>query len=98
MKSRDRFFLATILGGHLYPNGIPEGGLWESSRLQWWPEDHLDLVLPTTGEQKVRTAKELHGAMKEPIGVASTRIVWIHESLEDEARRLWEGDDSLAHH
>ncbi len=35
-----RFFLATILGGRLHPNGIPEWGPWEASRLHWWPEDH----------------------------------------------------------
>ena len=28
--------------------------------------------------------------MKEPRNVAPTREVWMHESLVDEARRLWE--------
>jgi hypothetical protein len=28
--------------------------------------------------------------MNEPRNVAPTREVWMHESLEDEARRLWE--------
>ncbi len=44
----DRFFSATILGGRLHPDGIPEWRPWEASRLNWWPEDHLDLVLTTT--------------------------------------------------
>jgi hypothetical protein len=42
------------------------------------------------GDQKVRTLDELEVAIKEPMKVSPTRIVWIHESLEDEARRLWE--------
>ncbi len=29
-------------------------------------------------------------AMKEPMRVAPTQNIWIHESLEGEARRLWE--------
>ncbi len=85
-----RFFLATILGGCLHPNGIPEWGPWESSCLYWWPEDHLDLILSTTREQKVRTVEELEAAIKEPMRVAPTRAVWIHEDLEDEARRVWD--------
>ena len=39
----DRFFAATILGGRLHVDGVPERGPWEASRLHWWPEDHLDL-------------------------------------------------------
>jgi hypothetical protein len=78
------------MNGRLYPNGIPEWGPWEASRLHWWPEDHLDLILSTTGERKVRTVEELEAAIKEPMTVAPTRNVWIHESLEDEARRVCE--------
>ncbi len=85
----DRFFLATVLGGRLHPDGVPEWGPWDSSRLHFWPEDHLDLILPTTGDRKVRTTEELEVAIKEPRGVAPTRNIWIHESLEDEAQRLW---------
>ena len=67
-----RFFLATIMGGRLPPNGILEPGPWDSSRLHWWPEDHLDLALRTIREQKVRTTEELEAAMKERIRVAPT--------------------------
>ena len=80
----DRFFLATILGGRLHPNGFPEWGPWEVSRLHWWPEDHLDLVLSTTRGRRVRSPEELDTVIKEPMTVAPTRNVWIHESLEDE--------------
>ena len=86
-----RFFLATILGGgRLHPNGAPEWGPWEASRLHWWPEDQPDLVLTTIRERKVRTQEELEAAIMEPMAVAPTRNVWIHQSLADEARRLWE--------
>jgi hypothetical protein len=37
MGPSDRFFSATILGGRLHPDGIPEWGPWEASRLHWWP-------------------------------------------------------------
>ncbi len=57
MNPSSRFFLATILGWTPAPNGIPEWGLWEASRLRWWPEDHLDLVLTTTRERKIRTTE-----------------------------------------
>ena len=90
----DRFFLATVMGGRLHLDGIPDWGPWEASRLHWWPEDHLDLVLTTTRERKVRTPEELEAAIQEPMNVAPTRNVWIHESLEDEARRLW-GDRTV---
>ncbi len=82
MHPSSRFFLATILGGRLHVDGVPEWRLWDSSRLHWVPEDHLDLILSTTRERKIRTTEELEAAIKEPIGVAPTRNVWIHESLE----------------
>ena len=53
----DRFFAATILGGCLHVDGIPEWGPWEASRLHWGPGDHVDLILPTTGDWKVGTLR-----------------------------------------
>jgi hypothetical protein len=78
-----------MIGGRLHPDGIPERGPWEGSRLRWWPEDHPDLVLTTTRGRKVRGTEELEAAIREPMNVAPTRNVWIDESLEDEARRVW---------
>jgi hypothetical protein len=49
------------------------------------------MILSTiTGDRKVRTPEELGAAMKEHRGAAPTWNVWMHESLVDEARRLWE--------
>jgi hypothetical protein len=82
MTPSDRYFPATILGDRLHVAGVAEWGPWESSRLDWWPEDHLDLILPggRYGE-KVHTLEELEAALKEPMKFAPTRRVWIHEIL-----------------
>lgn len=70
---------------------LAEGSPWDSSRLDWWREDQLDLILAggAYGE-KIRTLQELDTALRAPAGIAPTRRVWIHESLEDDARHLWE--------
>ena len=44
----------------------------------------------TTRDRKVRTTEELEAAIKETMKVSPTRNIWIHESLEDVARNLWE--------
>ena len=88
--SADRFFPATIMGGRLHVTGAGEGRPWDSSQLDWWREDELDLIL-AKGEygEKIRTPEELETVLRPPITVAPARRVWIHESLEDDARRLW---------
>lgn len=82
MTRSDRFFLVTVLGGRLHPDGVPDWGPWDSSRLHWWPEYHVDLVLTTTRERRVRTTEELEAAKREPMNTAPTWNMWIHESLE----------------
>jgi hypothetical protein len=82
VASSDRFFPATILGGHLHVRGIPDWGPWGHSRLECAHENVVDMILSEiTGDRKVRTRKELDAAMKEPKGTSPTRYVWIHESL-----------------
>lgn len=72
-------------------SGIVEWQPWDSSRLDWWDEDKLDPILAGGAYGvKVRTAEELEAALKAPAGVAPTKQVWIHEALEDGARRVWE--------
>ena len=91
MASSDRYFPATILGGYLHVRGIPDWGPWNPSRLEWADEEFVDMLLSKyTGDRKARTRQELEAIMKEPRNVALTREVWMHESLVDEARRLWE--------
>ncbi len=43
----DRFFLAAVLGGRLHPDGIPEWGSWDSSRLHWWSGGGTCLLIQT---------------------------------------------------
>jgi hypothetical protein len=51
----------------------------------------VDAILrPGTGDRKVRTPGELQAAMAEPRGPAPSRTLWLHVSLLEEARRLWE--------
>ncbi len=84
----NRFFPATVMGGRLH---VSTGeGPWDSSRLDWWREDELDLILSKGYGEKIRTLEELEAVLKAPTGVAPTRSVWIHESLEGGARRMWE--------
>ncbi len=91
MASSERFFPATILGGYLQVRGIPNWGPWDPSRLEWGDEEFVAILLSKNpGDRKARTREELEAIMKEPRNVAPTREVWIHESLEDEAHRLWE--------
>ncbi len=92
MAQSARYFPATVMGGRLHVTGVAEGGPWDSTRPDWWPEDELDLILARReyGE-KVRTLEELEAALTAPMKVAPTRQVWIHESLEGDARRSWEG-------
>jgi hypothetical protein len=62
----DAGFESTVLGG----------------RLHWWPKGHLDLVLTTTRERKVRTTEELEAAIK--------RIRWAWPQLETSGfTRAW---------
>jgi hypothetical protein len=50
----------------------------------------VDLGLTIARERRIRTTEELEAAIREPMKVAPIRNVWIHESLEDEGRRMWE--------
>jgi hypothetical protein len=92
----DRYFPATILGGHLHVRGLPDWGPWNPSRLECDDEAFVDILLSRRqADRKVRTREELEAVMKEPKR-APTREVWMHESLVDEARRLWEQRSTIA--
>jgi len=86
----DRYFPATILGGRLHVRGIPDWGQWNPSHLECENEAFVDILVSTRqADRKIRTREELEAVMKEPKR-APTREVWMHESLVDEARQLWE--------
>ena len=87
----DRFFSTTLLGGFLHVRGISDWGPWNDGRIEHTQEVFVDAILrPGTGNRKVRTREELRAVMAEPRGPAPSRTLWMHESLLDEARRLWE--------
>ena len=91
MAPCERFFPATILGGHLHVRGIPDRGPWDPARLEWESESFVDMFVGVDPiHRKARTREELDAVMREPRGMSPTREVWIHETLVDEARRLWE--------
>ena len=89
--SPDRFFSTTLLGGFLHVRGIPDWGPWNGGRIEYTHESFVDAILrPGTGDRKVRTPEELQAALAEARGPAPSRTLWLHASLLDEARRLWE--------
>ena len=91
MPPSDRYFPATILGGRLHVRGIPDWEPWDPARFEWADEEFVDMLLSKNpGDRKARTREELEAIMKELLTMAPTREVWMHESLMDEARRLWE--------
>jgi hypothetical protein len=86
-----RFFPTTLLGGFLHVRGIPDWGPWNDGRIEYTQESFVDAILrPGTGDRKVRTLEELQAALAEPRGSAPSRTLWLHASLLEEARRLWE--------
>lgn len=95
MAPSARYFPATVMGGRLHAS--TGEGPWDPSRFDWWREDELDLILAGGSYGvKVQTVVELETVLRAPArapaGVAPTRRVWIHESLEGEVRRLWESE------
>ena len=89
MSSPDRFFSATVVPGRLHILGLARGGPWNSGRLEWRQEPEVDVLMnPRAGDRKVVTKEELEAIVIAP--TAPTRFLWIHESLVEDARRLWE--------
>jgi hypothetical protein len=87
----ERFFAAVCLRGNLHIHGIPERGPWDFTKLRMLTEEELDAVLiPAAGDRRIRTRLELSAALTEPSRPAPTRQIWIHESLLDDVRQLWE--------
>jgi len=86
----DRFFPTTLLGGFLHIRGIPDWGPWNDGRIEYTDESFVDAILrPGTGDRKVHTPEELQAALAEHRGPAPSRMLWLHASLLEEARRLW---------
>jgi hypothetical protein len=66
-------------------------GPWRTGAIEYTHESFVDAILrPGTGDRKVRTPEELQAALAEPRGPPPSRTLWLHVSLLEEARRLWE--------
>ena len=89
MPLPDRFFSATVVQGRLHILGLARGGSWNAARLEWRQEPEVDVLMnPRAGDRKVTTKEELDTTVLSP--TVPARFLWIHESLVEEARRLWE--------
>ncbi len=87
----DHFIAATILAGRLHVRGIPPWGPWDKARLEYRVEREIEATLDDArGDRKIRTAEELSAVMKTHANSTLSPVIWIHESLEDEVRRVWE--------
>jgi hypothetical protein len=86
----DRFFAAVVLSGRFVVRGIGLSGPWNRNWLKYRLEEQIDLRLNSTIDRKAKTIEELEAAVSDPMISITTRNVWVHESLEKEAERLWE--------
>ncbi len=75
MTRSDRFFSATILGGRLHVQGVPDWGPWNSNRIDRFPENQV-VIVPEVGDRMIRTREELETSSESlpgqpPLGVGS---------------------------
>ena len=87
-----RFFIAILMNNRLEIRGISEWGPWDTTRIEWATEPEVDAVLlPVTGDRKVRTPDELEAVLEDPLTDATpARRVWVHERLLETVQSLWE--------
>lgn len=88
----ERYFSAVAMGGRLYVQNIPDRHeSWKSRQLVWLSAQQVDLISqPLAGDRKVKSSEELEEAVRASERRLPTIRVWIHESLEDVACKLWE--------
>lgn len=87
----NRFFAGVVRWGGFHVRGIADDGPWDPKRLKFREEAQIDLDFdPGRGDRKIRTVVELLALGMEALATRETRHVWIHESLESEAKTIWE--------
>ena len=88
---RNRFFAAMVRWGDFHVAGVADNGPWDRTRLKYRRERQIDLEFdPAAGDRKINTVVELLAMTVEAMVTRATRNMWIHESLEGEARSFWE--------
>ncbi len=91
MDTPNRFFAAVVRWGGFHVRGIADDGPWDRERLQYRREGQIDLNFDlAAGDRKIKTVVELFAMTIEAMATRATRHVWIHESLEGEAKDFWE--------
>jgi len=84
-----KFFSARIYSNKLHVLGASAQSWWDPRRFNWWAEADVRAMLdPRAGDRFVTTHEELRAALLEPVGRCGPRLVWVHESLVDEVKRL----------
>jgi hypothetical protein len=92
-----RFFATIVSRGRVHVRGIGDSGPWDRKWLRYRTEPQIDVNFnPHLGDRKVETLAELEAVIIEAVGIPM-RNVWIHEKLEEEARRLWEAGYNSQH-
>lgn len=88
----ERYFSAVAMGGGLHVQGISDDQCaWESRQLVWFSEQQVKLISqPLAGDRKAKTRDELEQTVRASERGLPTIKLWVHESLEDAARKLWE--------
>ncbi len=74
----DGFFPATAMGGRLHLDGTAA----------YYYETVVDMLVERVGHSKVRTEAKLLAVVRESERGLPTIRVWVHECLEEFARRL----------
>jgi hypothetical protein len=83
------FFSARIDSNKLHVLGPSAQSWWDPRRFNWWAKADVRAMLnPRAGDRFVTTHEELRAALLEPVGRCGPRLVWVHESLVDEVKRL----------
>lgn len=91
ITSPNRFFAAIVRWGGFHVGGIADDGPWDRTRLRYRREGQIDLDFdPVAGDRKIKTVVELLATTVEAMATRAIRNVWIHESLEGEAKSFWE--------
>lgn len=77
--------------GEFHIRGIADDGAWDTGRLKYRREGQIEIDLASAADdRKIKTVVELLATMMEAMASRATTNMWIHESLEGEAKSFWE--------
>jgi hypothetical protein len=87
----DKFFGTTVFRGRLHIRGLAAWARWDPSRFVYVDESALDLwLMRHTDERKVKNLADLESEVAKSLDLKEgSGTLWIHESLEMEAQKIW---------